>query len=75
MKSWVIYGLIAILAVGLALFVGLAVMTRGQAHDLVSNPVEARAALDASPADFGLPYEDVTVTSDDGFRLVGWYVP
>jgi len=75
MKSWMMYGLIAILAVGLALFVGLAVMTRGQAHDLVSNPIEARAALDASPADFGLPYEDVTVTSDDGFRLVGWYVP
>ena len=75
MKSWMMYGLIAILAVGLALFVGLAVMTRGQAHELVSHPIEARAALDASPADFGLPYEDVTVTSDDGFRLVGWYVP
>ena len=75
MKSWMMYGLIVILTVGLALFVGLAVMTRGQAHDLVSNPIEARAALDASPADFGLPYEDVTVTSDDGFRLVGWYVP
>ena len=75
MKSWMKYGLIAILAVGFALFVALAVFARGQAHDLVSNPIEARAAIDASPADFGLPYEDVTVTSEDGFRLVGWYVP
>jgi fermentation-respiration switch protein FrsA (DUF1100 family) len=75
MKSWMTYGLIAILAVGFALLVGLAVFTRGQAHDLVSHPIEARAAVDASPADFGLPYKDVTVTSEDGFRLVGWYVP
>jgi dipeptidyl aminopeptidase/acylaminoacyl peptidase len=75
MKSWMTYGLIATLAVGFALFVALLVFTRDQAHDLVSNPIEARAALDASPADFGLPYEDVTVTSEDGIRLAGWYVP
>ena len=42
---------------------------------MINNPIEARAALDASPADFGLPYEDVTVTSEDGIRLAGWYVP
>ena len=75
MKSWLVYGLIAILAVGLALFVGMAVVARGQAHDLINNPIEARAALDASPADYGLPYEDVSVTSEDGLRLVGWYIP
>ncbi|MEE9216450.1 MAG: alpha/beta hydrolase [Anaerolineales bacterium] len=75
MKSWLVYGVIAICAVGLALFVTIAVIARGQAHELISNPIETRAALDASPADFGLPYEDVTVTSEDGLRLAGWYVP
>ncbi len=75
MKSWLVYGVIAIFAVGLALFVTIAVIARGQAHELISNPIETRAALDASPADFGLPYEDVTVTSEDGLRLAGWYVP
>ena len=75
MKSWVVYGLLAILSVGLAIFVTLAVVARNQAHDLISNPPELRQALDSSPADFGLPYEDVTVTSKDGLRLVGWYVP
>ncbi len=75
MKSRMAYGLIAILAVGLALFVGMAVVARGQALDLINNPIEVRAALDESPADYGLPYEDVSVTSEDGFRLAGWYVP
>ncbi len=75
MKSWLVYGVIAIFAAGLALFVTIAVIARGQAHELISNPIETRAALDASPADFGLPYEDVTVTSEDGLRLAGWYVP
>jgi len=75
MKSWVAYGLIAVLAVGMALFVGMAFVARGQAHDLITNPIDARTALDDSPADFGLPYEDVSVTSEDGIRLVGWYVP
>lgn len=75
MKSWLVYGLTAIFAVGLAVFVTMAIIARGQAHELITNPIDARAALDASPADFGLPYEDVTVTSEDGIRLVGWYVP
>ncbi|MFQ5943269.1 MAG: alpha/beta hydrolase [Anaerolineales bacterium] len=75
MKSWVVYGLVAILAVGLAVFVTLAVVARNQALDLIHNPLEAREALDTSPSDFGLAYEDVTVTSEDGFRLAGWYVP
>ena len=75
MKSWMAYGLIAILAFGLALFVGMAVVARGQAHDLINNPIEVRAALDESPADYGLPYENASVTSEDGFRLAGWYVP
>lgn len=32
-------------------------------------------ALDASPADIGLGYEDVHIDTADGERLHGWYVP
>lgn len=31
--------------------------------------------LEASPRDYGLPYRDVRLTTDDGVRLHGWYVP
>lgn len=31
--------------------------------------------LDATPADAGMPYEDVTFVTTDGLRLHGWYVP
>ncbi|MEW5873105.1 MAG: alpha/beta fold hydrolase [Chloroflexota bacterium] len=29
----------------------------------------------ATPADYGLEYEEVTFTSQDGTRLSGWYIP
>jgi fermentation-respiration switch protein FrsA (DUF1100 family) len=32
-------------------------------------------ALDATPADIGLQYEDVGIDTADGERLHGWYVP
>jgi len=32
-------------------------------------------ALDASPADIGLAYEDVQIDTSDGERLHGWFVP
>ena len=75
MKSWLSYGLTAMLAVVLAIFITLAIVARNQAHDLITNPIHTRQALESSPADFGLAYEDVTVSSEDGLRLVGWYVP
>jgi len=31
--------------------------------------------LDATPADWGLAYEEVSLTSADGIRLHGWYLP
>lgn len=33
------------------------------------------AALEATPAEWGLPYEEVTLASSDGTRLHGWYLP
>ncbi|MDH3378639.1 MAG: alpha/beta hydrolase [Gammaproteobacteria bacterium] len=32
-------------------------------------------ALDATPAEIGLHYEDVTLDADDGVSLHGWFVP
>lgn len=33
------------------------------------------ASLDATPADQGLDYQDVQVTTADGVQLHGWYIP
>jgi hypothetical protein len=37
-------------------------------------PSENPAPYD-SPRSFGLPYEDVYLTAEDGVRLHGWFVP
>jgi fermentation-respiration switch protein FrsA (DUF1100 family) len=57
------------------LFVGLMVVSRSQALDLITHPIGERQAIDQTPADFGLTYGDVRVTTPDGLKLVGWYVP
>jgi fermentation-respiration switch protein FrsA (DUF1100 family) len=31
--------------------------------------------LDATPLDWGMQYEDVAITTSDGIRLHGWYLP
>jgi fermentation-respiration switch protein FrsA (DUF1100 family) len=58
-----------------ATLVALAIVTKDQAHDLVTHPVEERSAIDETPASYGLVYEDVIVTTPDGLKLAGWYVP
>jgi fermentation-respiration switch protein FrsA (DUF1100 family) len=39
----------------------------------ILHPTRIKAQI--TPADRGLNYEDVTFTSTDGIRLVGWYIP
>ncbi|HQR04858.1 MAG: alpha/beta hydrolase [Proteobacteria bacterium] len=46
-----------------------------EARKLLHNPPASRSVSTRTPADFGLPYRDVTLTSADGLRLVAWYVP
>ena len=75
MRRWVNLGLFTlgvVLAAGLGLVVYL---SRAQAINLITHPPEARSPLETSPGDFGLPFEEVTVTTADGFRLSGWMVP
>lgn len=69
---------VAIAVVGLAVGTagtGLAVRTRAEAHRLVTNPRETRSLTRETPADRQLPFEEVAVTTGDGLRLVGWFIP
>lgn len=66
----ILVGVVAVLA-----FAALAFVTRGQGQELVHHPVGERRPLQEIPADYGLPFEDVTVTTEDGLHLAGWYVP
>lgn len=63
-------GVIMVITLGV-----LALITRSQAMDLVTSRPDQREPNEETPADYGLPYEEVTVTNDQGQRLVGWYVP
>jgi fermentation-respiration switch protein FrsA (DUF1100 family) len=57
------------------IFAGLLYQTRVEAINLLTAPIETRNLPSESPADYGLPFEEVTVTNGDGMRLVGWFVP
>jgi fermentation-respiration switch protein FrsA (DUF1100 family) len=72
--------LVSILVVILAIFIGLNIMTRSLARDIIQHPMQERidAELwppDQTPADFGRDYEEVETTSEDGLKLTGWFLP
>lgn len=62
---------------GLLLIVvgGILNVTKNEAHRLITAPLETRNLPEETPADYGLPFEDVTATSSDGLKLAGWFVP
>lgn len=43
------------------------------AASYIVNPPRTR--ITSTPADYGVSYEEVTVTTTDGLKLVGWYLP
>lgn len=55
--------------------IALGVMTQSRAHELLTNPRATRHVPAETPAAYQLRFEDLTVTTADGLRLVGWYVP
>jgi uncharacterized protein len=68
------------LRTGLLLFLALLVAgfgwkTRDEAHRLVTNARDTRKVARTTPAERQLPFEDVSVTTKDGQRLHGWYIP
>jgi len=49
--------------------------THDEAHTMVTNPRETRKVATVSPAERQMPFEDATVTTVDGLRLHGWFIP
>lgn len=61
------------LAAGIYLLLSLALyLLQGKMVFLANMPGRA---LTATPGDFGLEFEDVSITTRDGEKLHGWYVP
>jgi hypothetical protein len=50
-------------------------VTKSEAHGLITAPMETRNLPEETPANYNMPFEDVAVTSVDGLKLVGWFVP
>ena len=75
MKRWQKRALRVFLLVFVVAFCALALMARSRARDLMTNPVAMRLMSTSTPAEYQLPYDDVTVTTSDGLKLVGWYLP
>lgn len=61
--------LIGLLIALVAFYIGL---PAARVVDML-HPTRLKAQF--TPADRGLNYEDVTFTSTDGIRLIGWYIP
>jgi len=59
----------------IALSVVFGFRTREEAQKLVSNPRETRKIANETPAFRGMPFEEVHVTTADGLRLYGWFIP
>ena len=55
--------------------IGVLNVTRNEAHKLITAPMEMRKLPDETPANYEMPFEDVIVTSSDGVKLAGWFVP
>jgi dipeptidyl aminopeptidase/acylaminoacyl peptidase len=54
---------------------GVLNLTKNEAHRLITAPLAERKFPEETPADYNLPFEDVTVTSSDGVKLAGWFIP
>jgi fermentation-respiration switch protein FrsA (DUF1100 family) len=74
-RSWVSRLRLGALVFLLLLVAGFAWKTRDEAHRLITNARAIRKVATTTPAAKQLPYEDVAVTTGDGQRLHGWYVP
>jgi len=75
MKKSIKFFLSVVIGVLLIVTIGILNVTRDEAHNLITAPMESRNLPEKTPADFNMPFEDVTVISADGIKLVGWFVP
>ncbi|HEX5070084.1 MAG TPA: alpha/beta hydrolase [Vicinamibacterales bacterium] len=49
--------------------------TRVEGHKMITNPRETRKVATVTPASKELDFEDARVTTSDGLRLNGWFIP
>jgi esterase/lipase len=75
MKHWLKISLSVFVGILLLAFGGLLWKTYTEAHNLINAPMATRELPDETPADYNLPFEDVTVTNPDGQKLVAWFIP
>jgi esterase/lipase len=59
----------------LLLIGGLLWKTHAEAYNLLHAPMSTRNLPDKTPAEYNLPFEDVTITNADGMKLVAWFIP
>lgn len=67
--------LIVIVILFIIIFIALAVYTRPLTLDILYHPPEERPEMKETPEDYGMVYENVSVTTEDGLKLYGWYIP
>ena len=75
MRSFLKYAFRTLAALVVLAAIALGLVTQARAHELLTNPRATRHMPAETPAAYQLRFEDVTVTTADGLRLVGWYVP
>jgi fermentation-respiration switch protein FrsA (DUF1100 family) len=71
-SKYILLGIVVVFAIAVA---GILNVTKNEAHRLLNAPAETRKLPEKTPADFNMTYEDLTITSPDGLKLVGWFVP
>ena len=64
-----------ILVVGALTTSGMFWVARREAARLVTHLPDERPPIEHTPADVGMDYRDVQVTTSDGLRLAGWWTP
>lgn len=68
-------GLMAVLGLGGAVYAALALYLYAFQARFVYFPDLPSRQVDATPADIGLAYESIRLSTRDGESLAGWYVP
>jgi hypothetical protein len=74
-RKWLKITLIVMAAIVVIGAVALFLAMRPQGIAMVTYPLEERELPTELPSDYGLAYEEVTITTADGLKLVGWFVP
>lgn len=69
-----VLGIFAIVLIS-ALIVAFLMITRGQGYDLVHNPADERIKPSQTPADYGMQYTDLVLTTSDNLNIHAWYIP